>query len=165
MGFRPKPARVTSTPAARVSTRGRQRTSIPLSASMTGLFSIIENASDVMFTHDGQGNFSWVNAAAERVSGYSRSELLEMNLLDLLSPEQARIEHERWSKRNPRELPQAFTAEIIAKDGSTKNLDISHSLISDDGLSHCILSIGRDVTHHVLGERALRESEARFRAF
>ena len=43
MGFRPKPARVTSTPAARVSTRGRQRTSIPLSASMTGLFSIIEN--------------------------------------------------------------------------------------------------------------------------
>ena len=165
MGFRPKPARVTSTPAARVPTRGRQRTFIPLSASMTGLFSIIENASDVMFTHDGQGNFSWVNAATECVSGYSRSELLEMNLLDLLSPEQARIERERWSRRNPRGLPQAFAAEIIAKDGSTKTLDITHSLISDDGLSLCILSIGRDVTHHVLEERALRESEERFRTF
>jgi len=165
MGFRPKPARVISTPGARVSTRGRSHTAVPFTDSAKALFNIIESASDVMYTHDGAGNLTWVNGAAERLSGYSRAKLLSMNILDLLVPEQAPAVRERWAKRSQGELPPPFTAEVIAKDGSRRTLEIGHCLISDDGSSASILSIGRDVTHHVRAERALRESEERFRAF
>src|SRR5437764_1217 len=85
MGFGPKPARVTGTPGTRVSSNARPRASHPLPPSAIDLFQVLENASDVMYTHDGAGHFTWVNAAAERVSGYSRDELLSMNILDLLA--------------------------------------------------------------------------------
>src|SRR4029077_7397984 len=165
MGFRPKPARVTSTPGARVSARGRSHTAVPPPASTTALFNILENASDVMYTHDGQGNFTWVNGAAERVSGYTRDELLNMNILDLLVPEQVPTVRARWAERSQGELPTPFTADIIIKDGSRRTLEVGHCLISDDGQSSSILSIGRDVTNHVAADQALRESEERFRAF
>lgn len=165
MGFRPKPARVSNTPGTRVSTRGRSRPAAPLSASTTALFNVLEKASDIMYTHDGQGNFTWVNEAAERVSGYSRNELLNMNILDLLVPEQGRIVEARWAERSKGELPPPFTADVIVKDGSRRTLQVGHCLISDDDSSPSILSIGRDVTNHERAERALRESEERFRAF
>jgi two-component system, cell cycle sensor histidine kinase and response regulator CckA len=165
MGFRPKPARVTSTPGARVSARGRSHTAVPPPASTPALFHILENASDVMYTHDGQGNITWVNGAAERVSGYTRDELLNMNILDLLVPEQVPIVRARWAERGQGELPTPFTAEIIIKEGSRRTLEVGHCLISDDAQSPSILSIGRDVTNHARAQRALRESEERFRAF
>src|SRR5690348_9445062 len=165
MGFRPKPARVTNTPETRVTTRGRSRPAAPLPASTTALFNVLEKASDIMYTHDGQGNFTWVNEAAERVSGYSRNELLNMNILDLLVPEQGRAVEARWAERSKGELPAPFTADVIVKDGSRRTLQVGHCLISDDDSSPSILSIGRDVTNHERAERALRESEERFRAF
>src|SRR5437764_2614026 len=165
MGFRPKPARVTSTPEIRIPTRGASQTAIPAAGSANAIFGVLENASDVMYTHDGKGNFTWVNGAAERLSGYSRNELLNMNILDLLVPEQAPIVRERWAKRHPGELPGSFVADVIAKNGSRRTLEIGHCVISDDGQSSSILSIGRDVTSHLQAERALRESEERFRAF
>src|SRR5437660_1288269 len=127
MGFRPKPARVTSTPGTRVSTPGRSRASFPLSPSASALFSILESAGDVMYTHDGAGNFTWVNAAAERFSGYGRGELLDMNILDLLVSEQASAVQERWAQRSAGELPAPFTAEVIVKDGSRRTLEVVRS--------------------------------------
>jgi PAS domain S-box-containing protein len=118
-----------------------------------------------MYTHDGQGNVSWVNGAAVRLSGYNRDELLSMNILDLLVPEQAPIVRERWANRRAGELPDQFVADVLAKDGSRRTLEIGHVLISDNDLSPCVLSIARDVTNHVHAEKALRKSEERFRAF
>jgi len=165
MGFRPKPARVSSTPGTRVSTRGRSRPDIPLPASTTALFNVLENASDIMYTHDGHGNLTWVNRAAERASGYNRNELLSMNILELLVPEQAAIVQARWAERSEGELPTPFSADVLVRDGSRRTLEIGHCRIADDGSSPPILSIARDVTNHVRAERAMRESEERFRAF
>jgi len=122
MGFRPKPARVTSTPGSRIPTRGRSHSDIPPAPPEHGIFGVLENASDVMYTHDGQGNFTWVNAAAERLSGYTRKELLSRNIIDLLAPEQAPLVRERWATRRPGELPPPISADVIAKDGSRRTL-------------------------------------------
>jgi len=165
MGFRPKPARVTSAPGSRSSTRGKSRPSARRTEPAAAVFEVFANATDVMYTHDGQGNLTWVNAAAERVSGYTRDELLAMNILDLVVPEQVEIVRARWAKRREGELPTTVTADIIIKDGSRRTLEVGHCLISGDGESSSILHIGRDVTNHERAERALRESEERFRAF
>jgi PAS domain S-box-containing protein len=48
--------------------------------------SYIENAPDGIFLADENGNYTDVNPAAERITGYSRAELLKMNLTQLIPP-------------------------------------------------------------------------------
>src|SRR5258708_5587623 len=49
----------------------------------------IENANDMVFTHDWQGNLTAVNGATELITGYSRTELNGMNTSNLLTPRPA----------------------------------------------------------------------------
>lgn len=49
--------------------------------------SYIENAPEGVFLADGKGNYFFVNDAATKTTGYSREELLEKNLIDLIYPE------------------------------------------------------------------------------
>ena len=41
---------------------------------------LIENDTDIVYSHDLSGNYTSVNNAAERLMGYSRDELLSMNV-------------------------------------------------------------------------------------
>jgi PAS domain S-box-containing protein len=47
---------------------------------------LVENSQDIFCTHDLEGKLLSVNEAAIRLTGYSRDELLRMNLADLLVP-------------------------------------------------------------------------------
>ena len=48
---------------------------------------LVEDASDIIFTIDLAGNLTSVNSIGERLTGYSRPELLAMSLRDLVAPE------------------------------------------------------------------------------
>src|SRR4030088_2816655 len=48
---------------------------------------LIENASDILYTLDLEGNPTSVNKAAELITGYSQDELLRMNMSTFLTPE------------------------------------------------------------------------------
>ena len=48
---------------------------------------LVENASDIVYTHDLQGNFTSVNKAVQTITGYTRDEVLQLNLADILTPE------------------------------------------------------------------------------
>src|SRR4026209_1262240 len=48
---------------------------------------LVENASDLIYVIDLQGNFTSINRAAQRISGYSRAEALKMNIGQLVASE------------------------------------------------------------------------------
>ena len=48
---------------------------------------LFENANDIIYTHDLQGNFTSLNRTGERITGYSREETLKMNVADVIAPE------------------------------------------------------------------------------
>ena len=48
---------------------------------------LVENATDVIYGTDINGNFTFVNEVTERVIGYSEDELLKKNILDLIHPD------------------------------------------------------------------------------
>ena len=48
---------------------------------------LFENASDIIYTHDFEGNLLSVNRAVERITGYTRSEALQMKITDIIAPE------------------------------------------------------------------------------
>ena len=47
---------------------------------------LLENAIDMVYTHDLQGNITSVNNAVVRILGYAQQETLRMNILDVVAP-------------------------------------------------------------------------------
>ena len=48
---------------------------------------LVENALDIIYTHDLNGNYTSVNKACERITGYTREETLGLNFSQVVSPE------------------------------------------------------------------------------
>lgn len=48
---------------------------------------LAENANDIIYTHDLDGNFLYVNRAAVEILGYSASELAELSFWEIIAPE------------------------------------------------------------------------------
>jgi PAS domain S-box-containing protein len=55
---------------------------------------LFENANDIIYTHDLKGKFTSINRAAELVTGYTRNEVLTMNIAQILPPESLRLAKE-----------------------------------------------------------------------
>jgi PAS domain-containing protein len=62
---------------------------------------LVENASDMVYTRDLEGCLIHVNQGTERLTGYTRAELLRMNFLDLLAPEERERARQQLASRTP----------------------------------------------------------------
>ncbi len=119
---------------------------------------LVENASGIIYTLDMSGNFTSLNRAGERLIGYSEAEALEMQIADLISPEDAERVHQEIVNSRGGKLPD-FELEIFAKDGGRVTLDISSRLIFKNGEPIGYQGIGRDVTERKKAEIQLKNSE------
>lgn len=129
-----------------------------------GLF---EAASDAIIISDTTGTIVLVNAEAETLFGYTRSELIGQTI-ELLIPERFHdhhVVHRSGYIKEPRARMMGTGLDLYARrrDGSEFPVDISLSAVqSDDGL--LVFTGIRDITWRKQAERQLRENEARFRA-
>jgi PAS domain S-box-containing protein len=127
---------------------------------------IVQTANAVIVTLDVNANITEFNNYAERLTGYSREEVIGQNWIDLFIPSEDReyihqvfqqVYHGKeffWGHENP----------IVCKDGSLKLISWQNSLLKDDeGQTIAVLSIGVDITERKRAEEALRESEERYR--
>ncbi len=123
---------------------------------------LVENASDIIYTHDLEGRFTWVNKACETLTGYSRDEWLRMSIWDLIAPEFQQQTRETIEKKLSSEL-QIFELELVAKDGRRVPLELSRRLIYRGYRPVGVQGIARDMTERRQAARALRASEDKFR--
>lgn len=107
---------------------------------------LFENANDLIYTHDLDGNFTSLNNAGEIITGYSRDEALRMNIAEVVAPEFLKDAQTMTNRKIADQRPTSFETEIIAKDGRRVILDLSTRLIVKDGLPIGVQGIGRDVT-------------------
>lgn len=123
---------------------------------------LVENANDVVYVHDLQGNFTDVNAAATRIYGYTTDEVLAMNIAHIVDPEwlpraiestQARI------KGEPRS--EAYELLTRRKDGSPVWVEVSGRILYEGGEPVAVEGIARDITRRKQAEEALREQGRR----
>jgi len=128
---------------------------------------LFESSPDPILLTDREGRITRLNAQAEQVFGYGRSELIG-NPLEILLPERFRAVHPSHRETylaQPRKRPMGLGLPLFArrKDGSEFPVDIMLSSVeTPDGLA--VLSVVRDISERRRIEEALREHEEQFRS-
>ncbi|MDB5137860.1 MAG: domain S-box protein [Mucilaginibacter sp.] len=120
--------------------------------------SLIEHASDAIYVVDFKGNFIDVNASMCKMTGYTRHELLQLNVENIIDPEELKVDPVKHGPRNPGEYV-IRERRLLRKDGSLFNAEVNVKMFQDDR----ILVIARDITSRKKMEAELREAELKFR--
>ena len=123
---------------------------------------ILDNAQDVIFKVDLAGNYIFCNAAAERMTGYSTAQLLQMNMWQLVMPEYHGLIRDRLQKRVTGEpIENAFAFEIQHRDGRRLWTELTTSNVRDaTGRLVAIQGVARDVTERKQAEVELAKLAA-----
>ncbi|MFN7928464.1 MAG: PAS domain S-box protein [Blastocatellia bacterium] len=136
----------------------RLRAEAQLRASERHYRELYEKASDAIYTHDLQGNFTSMNKAGERFLGYSHKELLDLNIAHLLSPEdllQAHLMLAHTLAGEPNNT--AYEMRVRKKDGQYLTTEITSTLIYQDGRPIGVQGIARDLTERKRMEEQIRQ--------
>src|SRR5690606_25441592 len=110
-----------------------------------------------------RGNFTSLNRAGERLTGYTREEALGMNISQVVAPESLASARAMTVRKLASETPTTYETEIIAKNGRRVSLELSTRLITDQGSPIGVQGVGRDITERRRTGEKLKASERRFR--
>ncbi|MDI6723344.1 MAG: PAS domain S-box protein [Methanobacterium sp.] len=118
---------------------------------------ILDNVVDPIFVHDLQGNFIYVNQNACKSLGYTKDELMKLNLHDLVIPQFEQIITPRIKELETKKELKFQTA-YFRKDGSILPLEI-HARIIEFHNEKLIFSIAKDITNYKRIVEAIKERE------
>src|SRR5690606_4448837 len=104
---------------------------------------LFENANDLIYTHDLDGNFTSINRAGEMITGYTREEAVTMHVSQVVAPEYIEQAKRMITTKVDGEGPTAYELEIISKSGQRVSLELSTRLMMCDGKPIGIQGIGR----------------------
>ena len=129
----------------------KPRTLSPESARQ--LFDFVQNATDMLYLQDTQGNFTWVNAAVTRIMGYTYDEATKLNMVDIVAPEDWELAREKAARKIRGESSSSqYQVTLIAKDSRRIPAEVSTQLMFDDGVPY-VQGIARDITDRKKAEQ------------
>ena len=126
---------------------------------------ILENIEDGYYGVNCHGNFTFFNDALTRIHGRSRDAMMGMNSREYTDEENSKLLYKDFNRvYQTGEPSKGIIYEVITKNGGRKNLETSVSLIRDrSGKPIGFRGITRDITELTLVQKALSESEDRYR--
>lgn len=123
---------------------------------------LIETMNEGIASVDLEENITFVNAVACKIFGYSKDELLKMNLRQLTTEEDFDKIRTQTSIRKQGDSGQ-YNLHIVKKSGEERILRLNATpLFSYDGLFQGTMAVFDDITEQKRAERALIESYERF---
>ena len=119
--------------------------------------SLLENANDIIYAHDLQGNYLTINRAGEEITGYTRQEILGgLNIAQVVAPEDLERAKEMMRLKLKDPSPTVYEVDIITKDERRLTIEVSTRIAWRDGKPVAVEGIARDVTKRKRAETALR---------
>lgn len=117
-------------------------------------------ATIVIYQND---KYVYLNPAAEAITGYSKSELMEKNFWDIIHPDYRDLVRARGIARiEGKPVTSRYEFKIIKKNGDVRWLDFGAGMIQYRGKPAAI-GVAFDVTDRKEAEEALRVSEKKYR--
>lgn len=140
----------------------RKRAEQALSTSTKRNELLIQASTDCIFLESLTGEILDCNAVAEEVYGYTREELLAMNVFDLVTREFAadKPDYVTWQIEQGGHFSNIPN---IKKDGTVFPVEISTKITNIEGTKFAVAYV-RDITERKKTENAILESEAKFKA-
>ncbi len=142
----------------------RKQAAEALATSEQRFRSLVQNSSDIITVLDLDGTIRYASASIERILGYQPEALVGTNVLMHLHPDDAAALLPTITQPPP-QLPEAGRSEFRFRhaNGSWVDLEaVGSNLIADRNIRGIVVN-ARDVTERKRAERALRESEERYR--
>jgi two-component system, cell cycle sensor histidine kinase and response regulator CckA len=132
---------------------------------------LADNVRDVIWMRDLDLKLTYVSPSIEVFSGYTVEEALDRNLAEVLTPDSARLAVETFTDamqdlKSGMDLRDEYEIDLehISKDGRKLWMQCKVSPLRDDkGKVVGMLGVSRDITDRKEAERALWESEEKFR--
>jgi len=108
---------------------------------------LLQNASDAIWVHDLEGNITFANLAAERMTGYTLWEMKAMKVDEILPVEDrilaAEIRRGLFEKET---VKQPYEQRILRKDGTLAAVRVSTSIVLDGNRPIAFENVAEDMT-------------------
>ena len=140
---------------------GRKKTEEIVRASEGKFRSLVEEVPDFILVHR-NGKLLFVNQAASNSTGYAHEELIGRSMLDFIVPDDRERVIATMTQRMGGEQVEPYEIGIMTSTGQVRNVIIRGNLIEYEG-APASLNVLTDITEMRKGEKALADSEARFR--
>ena len=144
---------------------GRDRIREDLRRSRDFSDTLVSTMQEVVFRTDARGRWIFLNPAWEKLTGYSIEESLGWETVRLLHPD----DRKQAGKGYPAIVSGAVTEATLNQrfynaSGESRHIEVTlRRLAEDNGSFAGTIGTIRDITHAVSTQRALSDSEARFR--
>jgi PAS domain S-box-containing protein len=121
--------------------------------------SLLDNANDIIYSHDLEGNYLAINRACEEITGYTREEILGgLNIAQVVAPEHLEFAKEMTARKLSDPSPTVYELDIIARDGRRLTVEVSTRISYRDGQPVAVEGIARDITRRKRAEAELQRS-------
>ncbi len=134
----------------------RKRAEMALRESEERYRELFENAKDAIYVHDLEGKYLSINRAAEKLSGYSREEIVGHNFKEFVAPEHVKYVRDSFWKKLAQQGETTYEVDVIAKDGRRVPIEVSSRAIYENGMLVGVQGMARDVTERKLAQDALQ---------
>lgn len=122
---------------------------------------IVESATDLIYTADHRGNFTYINEVVSKITGYSPEELLGRHFTDVVQPEWSEEVRDFYKKQFARRIVSTyFEFPIIGRDGELIWIGQTVRILFDERRQTLISgfqAIARDITEKKRYEEELEK--------
>ena len=123
---------------------------------------LVETITDIVFTIDQNGRFTYLNPEIERITGHPVQDLIGHHFTEILAPEHIKSTADRFRQGLSGGKTSNYEFDLIHKDGKKVPVELNvTSLLDADNKPAGSTGVARNITERLLAEEALRKSEAR----